>query len=202
MSEAIELYKKDGSAAGVFYCSECRAVFGNEAQAQKCHGELICECGKKVERTYDTKCLDCRDAEWRERERIKEAERFEKATKILPSEYKGGMVYGRDDRYYEDVESAIDDYLEGQEPEYIWACKDVGVVKATTESLYENMLEHMWEDADVNDLNGVDELEAAVAAFNIANESISVWQPDYSTAILIEKTVAAHSQGVGPEGVF
>jgi hypothetical protein len=27
VSEAIELYKQDGSTAGIFYCSECRVVY-------------------------------------------------------------------------------------------------------------------------------------------------------------------------------
>jgi hypothetical protein len=75
----------------------------------------------------------------------------------------------------------------GQEPEYVWACKNIGVPLATTESLYENLLENMWEEADVNDLNGVDELEDAVTAFNEANKSIHVYHPDYSKAILISK---------------
>lgn len=72
-SEAIELFKQvDGEfkPAGVFYCSECRAVFGNEAQAQTCHGERICECGAKVEQRYYMKCRECQDVEWREKERV------------------------------------------------------------------------------------------------------------------------------------
>jgi hypothetical protein len=163
MSEAMELYKKDGTAAGVFYCSECRAVFPDQEQAQSCHGERICE-----------------------KERVKEAERFEAAEKVAYADYKVGMLYDGQD-FHEDLESLEDDFFDAPLPPYVWACTDIGVTKASTESLYENMLESMWEDADVHDLNGVDELEAAVAAFNEANKSISVWEPDYSTAILIEK---------------
>ena len=184
---AIELYKEDGKAAGVFFCSDCRAVFADKEQAENCHGERICSCGNKIEQRYRHLCSDCDRREWKEKERIKEAERFEKAAKVPAAEYKGGMVYGPDEKYYEEIEDAIDQYLEGQEPEYVWACKDIGVIKATTESLYENMLENMWEDADVHDLNGLDELESAVVAFNEANKNISVWQPDYTTAVIITK---------------
>lgn len=186
-TEAVELYKQDGTSAGVFYCSECRCVYAAKEQAENCHGDRLCSCGKKIDQRYRSLCNDCDQRDWKEKERIKEAERFEKAQKISDTEYKGGMVYGPDDRYYEEVEDAIDQYLEGQKPEYVWACKDVGVIKATTESLYENMLENMWEDADVHDLNGVDELEAAVEVFNEANKNISVWEPDYTTAVMIAK---------------
>ena len=185
---AIELYKQDGSASGVFFCESCRIVYANIDDAEWCHGERLCACGKKITQGYRIKtCSDCESKVWKEKEHQKEAALFEAAKKIPASEYSGGMVYGHDDHYYESVEEAIDQYLEGQEPEYVWACKDTGVVKASTESLCENMLENMWEDADVSDLNGVDELEAAVTAFNEANKSISVWHPDYSTAILVGK---------------
>lgn len=190
MSEAIELYKKSDQGnivpCGVFYCSECRSVYGSATDANNCHGDRLCECGQKIELRYRNKCNACHSKEWHQKSAATEFAKYEKATKITYSEYKGGMIYDAD-KYYEDLESALDGYDEGQEPEYVWACKDIGVVKATTESLYENMLENMWEDADVYDLNGVDELEAAVAAFNEANKSISVWEPDYSTAILVPR---------------
>ena len=52
------------------------------------------------------------------------------------------------------------------------AAVDIGVVKATTENFYQNMLgENMWEDIDVSDLYGVDELETAVTAFNEATRT-------------------------------
>ena len=194
MSEAIELYKKleDGSmaATGIFYCSECRVVHATESQAQRCHGETLCACGEKIEDRYGDLCPKCRTKKWKDEGSTREAARFEKATKISEADYKGEMVY-LDDRYFSDVEDAIDDYLPGQEPEYVWACKDQGVPFANTESIYENLLENMWEDADVSDLNGVDELEAAVKAFNEANRSITVFVPDYSTAILVEKRPVA-----------
>jgi hypothetical protein len=191
MSSAIGLYKQDGTAACAFYCSECRAIFQTEEEAANCHSERLCACGGKLERFYAT-CASCRDKEWREKEAVKERERFAAAAKITEAEYGEGMVYHADN-YYESVEDAIDGYLEGQEPEYVWACKDIGVIGATTESLYENMLDNMWDDADVYDLNGVNELEAAVTAFNEANKNISVWEPDYSTAILVHPTPPSHS---------
>ena len=42
------------------------------------------------------------------------AERFEAAVKISATDYKGEHVFSND-RYYDCVEDAIDEYLEGQE---------------------------------------------------------------------------------------
>ena len=89
------------------------------------------------------------------------------------------------------IDGRVDQFLEGQEPEYVWACKDVGVRKVSTDWIYENLLDGMWEDADEGDLNGREELEAAIAAFNKANESISVYEPDYTTAILVGSRVSS-----------
>lgn len=184
VSEAIELFKEGGVPAGVFYCSECRAVFGSREQATNCHGERLCVCGNKIEVRYHSECSSCWSKKSRDEEAKREAERFEKANKIPAAEYTGEMVYDND-KFYTEIEDAIDPYLPGQEPEYVWACTDVGVPRATTESLYENLIENMWEDADVSDLNGVEELEAAMTAFNEANKGIHVYQTDYTTAILV-----------------
>jgi len=186
MSEAIELYKKDGSTAGIYYCSECRVVHATKEQAEQCHGERICACGQKLSSRYRNECDKCWYEKSKKESAEKELARFEKANKISEGEYQGGMV-NDGDNFYEDVEEAIDKYLEGQEPEYVWACKDVGVPLVNSDSIVENMLENMWEDADSSDLNGLDELDVAIKKFNEANKSIAVWQPDYSTAILVKK---------------
>jgi hypothetical protein len=190
MSEAIELYKADGTTAGIFYCSECRCVAKTETEARNCCGQMLCECGKKIERKFYRECNDCQWERQKKESAAKEAERFEKAKKITEAEYAGDKVFVGDD-YYDSVEDAVDGYLEGQEPEYVWACKDIGVPKATSEGIVEHLLESMWDDADHNDLNGLEELDAAIEKFNEANKSVSVYTPDYSTAILVP--VAAKS---------
>lgn len=184
MGEAVELYRQDGTATGVFYCSECRAVFSNEEQARLCHGERLCPCGEKSESRYSLQCSKCSREKFAKESRQREADRFEKAAKITEAEYGEGMVFDAD-QYYDSVEDAIDGYLDDQKPEYVWACRDIGVRPATLDGLIEDMLDGMWEDADHYDLNGIDELQKAVDAFNEANRSIHVWEPDYSRAILV-----------------
>ena len=187
MNHAVELYKKDGTSAGIFFCSQCRIVHPTQAQAEWCHGERLCSCGNKIKQGYSLrKCGECETKEFRAKEEAKENERFEEATKISESEYRGAHVYCGDS-YYESVEEAVDQFLEGQEPEYVWACRDHGIPTVDIEEATCNIIDNMWDDAEVSDLNGVEELEAALATFNEANKSIQIWEPDYSTAILVQK---------------
>jgi len=186
MSEAIELYKADGKPAGVFYCSQCRIVYTTKEQAEWCHGERLCVCGNKVTKGhFQHMCEGCSRKDWHDKEEAKEAERFEKATKIKASDYAGEHVFCGD-QYYDSVEDAVDQFLEGQEPEYVWACQDSHLPNVDLEDVTCNLLDNMWDDADTSDLNGIEELEAALKAFNEANESVQMWEVDYSTAILVQ----------------
>ena len=191
MAEAIELFKQDGTAAGIFFCSQCRIVYASKEQAQWCHGERICGCGAKITQGYyQRKCGECDTKEFRAKQAAKESERFENAAKIKAADYTGEHVYCGD-QFYDSVDDTIDQYLEGHEPEYVWACTTHGLPAVDLEDVTTNLLESMWEDADTSDLNGLEELEVALIAFNKANESIRLWEPDYSTAILISPTPQA-----------
>lgn len=183
---AIELFKGDGTAAGIFYCSQCRIVYDSKEKAEFCHEERLCACGNKIESIHSrqSKCSHCEDIEWKEKERKRESERFEAAKKINATEYKGEHVF-LGDQYYDSVEEVIDQFLEGQEPEYVWACADKKLPTIDLNDVTCNLVESMWQDAEVSDLNGVEELESALKAFNEANESIQLWEPDYSVAIIV-----------------
>jgi hypothetical protein len=175
MSEAIELYKQDGTAAGVFFCSECRAVFPNQGQAQGCHGERLCTCGKKIERRFYAKCDACSSVEWQERRTAEERARFDAAKKIAYADYGDGMIYDGD-KYFDDVEALKDHYFDSPVPAYVWACKDVGIPKLQLDDVIEPLFDGMWEEADANDLHGTVDLD--------------LWEPDYSTVILLEPSHA------------
>lgn len=188
MGEAIELYKQDGTATGIYYCSECRVVYPSKEAASRCHGKVLCACGDVLTDYYDRRrgtCVNCNLTDYREREAKQEKERFEKAEKIPAAEWDDWVYLG--DEYYQCVEDALDGYLEGHEPEYVWAAKNVGLPMATIDNIIEQVCDGGWEDMDSDDLDGVDELEAAIAAFNEANRDKQVYQVDYSKAILILK---------------
>lgn len=194
---AIELFHQDGKAAGVFYCSECRAVNSTKIGADRCHGEAFCaKCGAKVR--YGVVCSDCQHADFKIKEAAREAERFEKASKIPPDDYDGYVYYdaGPHDGYFDSwdefEEWAEENYTDRSHwPEYVWACNDIGLRKASVSDITENILDGMWEDADEDDLIGIMELAAAIDAFNEANKGISFYQPDYTRAILVPQPDAS-----------
>lgn len=189
---AIELFHSDGKPSGIWYCSECRAVHADQHKAQSCHGITHCgTCGKEIGKRqpyYRTQCDECSNNEWREKQAKEEFERYTKAVKIKASEYTGPQVFFGD-RYYETVEDAIDGF--DDPPEYVWSAKNVGLRKASIEDLIERILENAWEDADIDDLNGIEELESAVDAFNEANAGIPVYMVDYNEALVLDEEVLA-----------
>ncbi len=187
---AIELFHADGKPSGIWYCSECRSVHTQLRTAQSCHGVTHCEdCGKELGKRqpyYRTQCDECRNKAWREKQAKEEFARYTKAVKIKASEYAGPQVFFND-RYYETVEDAIDgcDAL----PEYIWSAKDIGLKKATMEDLVDRILEEAWEDADIDDLNGTEDLQKAIDAFNEANAIVSVYMVDYNEALVLDDEI-------------
>ena len=188
-AKAIQLFHEDGKPSGIWYCSECRAVYNQERLAQSCHGVTHCEaCGAEGKRQpyYRTLCQDCDNKRWREKQAKEEFERYTKAVKIKASEYTGPQVYFGD-KYYETIEDAIDGC--DQPPEYVWSAKNVGLQKATIEDLVDRILENAWEDAELDDLNGTEELQKAVDAFNEANDGIPVYMVDYDEAIVLDEEI-------------
>ena len=189
---AVELFHGDGRPSGIWYCSECRSVYNQQRTAQSCHGITHCEdCGNELGKHqpyYRTRCDECDRKKWREREAKEEFERYTKAVKIKASEYTGPQVFFND-HYYETVADAIEGC--DQPPEYIWAAKDVGLRKASIDDLVERVLEEAWEDADIDDLNGVEDLQEAVDAFNEANAAMSVYMVDYNEALVLDEQILA-----------
>lgn len=187
---AIELFHSDGKPSGIWYCSECRAGQNAKHLAQRCHGVTHCDtCGVSLGKRaphYRKQCEECDRKDWRERQIKEEFTRYTKAVKIAASEYTGPQVFFAD-QYYPTVEEAIDGC--DQPPEYVWSAKNIGLRKATTEDLIERILEEAWEDADSDDLNGLDELQVAVDAFNEANSGIDVYMVDYNEAIVLDESI-------------
>ena len=190
MTTAIELFHVDGKPSGIWYCSECRSIHNQQRTAQSCHGITHCEeCKKELgsrQPYYKTHCEDCDNKKWREKKSADEFQKYTKAVKIKASEYTGPQVFFNG-HYYETVEDAIDQCEEP--PEYVWAAKDIGLKKATMEYLVDQILEEAWEDADIDDLNGTEELQIAIDSFNEANSGISVYMVDYDEAIVLDTEI-------------
>ena len=180
--DAAELYKQSGESVNVWFCGKCGTVGWNKDAAERCCIPHKCKTCGKAEPTAE--CNDC----YKAREQKKELERFEKADKVTTWDgwiYLDG--YGYKDGYFESV-ADLEDYLADHpdsRPEYAWTCSENQFVSVDTDSLYEQIEERGYEDFGRGELNGTDELEAAIKIFEKANESIVSYEPDYSKALLL-----------------
>jgi hypothetical protein len=184
---AIELYHQDGKSTGVFYCTTCRCVKRTKEEADKCCEPTKCQyCGKESGRQHYLACESCDRAN----QAKKEADRFEKAEKKTEWD---GWVYlegtGRDG-YSESVEAFWDNWecaaaADDEKPKYAWACKKNFFAVADVSDITERIADNGYEDFDPDDLNGLDDLKAAIEKFNEANKDVVSYEPDYSIAILL-----------------
>ena len=184
---AIELFHGDGRSAGVYFCETCKIIWREKDLAGRCCLPKTCSnCGGAIRRPYYTICDEC--------EAVKmskvESERFTKAEKLTEWD---GWVYsdglGWRDGYFEDVGELVGHCHdeETEVPEYAWACKKVQFAHVDLDRVLEWISESGWEDFSRDDLNGVDELKAAIDRFNEANKDVVVWEVDYNRAVLIAK---------------
>lgn len=180
---AQELYLKNGNATGVYFCEKCRNVARSKELAEVCCKQYLCSvCGKPVDRQYWSKC----DACIREEERAKEAERFEKATKVLDTVYRDWVTDG-DEGFWPDSGEYLDS-LDGEEPaKYLWSCLPRQFVKVDTDSIIEHIVESGYADFDSEDLDGWKEFESAIKTFENANKSKVCYEADYTRAVIITK---------------
>lgn len=186
---AIQLHFSDGKPAGVWYCSNCKCVARSQELAEQCCAPRKCSaCGEPVREQYRTLCEDCRKID----EETRERDRFSKAEKL--AEWKGWVwdPEGRGwklDGFSESVEEFLE-YLEDQEqeiPEYVWACKPVQFVHGELADITDKIIDNAYEDFDVNELDGLWELKAAIEKFNELNKDVVSYEPDYSKAVLLPK---------------
>lgn len=189
---AIELFVQSGKSAGVFACGECKIVSKTQADADQCCDWKCSNCGVKTER-FSTRCDDC----WSVIRAEGHAKRL--AAAELVTAY-GGWVCcdsgcGSQDGYFPSIEDYVDYiYDEGwgdpesdespEWPEFVYCCttevKSIDadyVIEHLCEEGYEEMSEH---------LAGLDELRAAIDAFNSLNrESLACYHIDYKKKIAV-----------------
>ncbi len=188
---AIELYHQDGKSTGVFYCTKCRCVKRTKEEADKCCEPTKCQyCGKESGHQNYLCCDTCKEIN----EAKKEADRFEKAEKKTAWD---GWVYldgtGRDgysesiEDFWENWENDADESAE--KPKYVWACKKNHFAVADVSDITERIADNGYEDFDVDTLDGLDELKAAIEKFNDANKEVVSYEPDYGVAILLNNRI-------------
>jgi hypothetical protein len=72
-----------------------------------------------------------------------------------------------------------------EKPKYVWACRENHFALADVRDITDRIADEAYEDFDLNDLKGLEELKAAIDKFNEANRDVVSYEPDYSTAILL-----------------
>lgn len=188
---ATELFLADGRNAGIYFCAECRNVARTEPEANQCCAPYKCTvCGTDVDRkTYRTVCPPCEKAK---REAAEKA-RFAAAEKVTSWDgYIMAEGYGYSDGYFPSVDD-LRDYVEDEElemPEYVWTCDRSNFAHLSIESITERIADggEAYEDFDVDDLFGLEELEKAIEVFNAANDSVVSWNPNQKRALLVNKS--------------
>lgn len=136
-------------------------------------------CGVETPKGW-TRCRGCRVEDL-----------LNKATEIADD---GGPYCEFDgDRYYFDLQEARDDNVEWVSP-----CNTV-YPRLDADSILESATEEMFEDASIDDLNGVVAFSAAVKAFNEA-QSTPTFYGDSKRKINVAKAIEAREGGDGEAG--
>lgn len=121
----------------------------------------------------------------------KEKERFDKAKKINEADWAGPIMHG--DQYYDSVADLRDmmDPEELEDVEFVWATKERRVIPSLSvaEIVENDFFDNGWEDMEVDDLNGVEELQKALDKFVEENKGVVSYHEDNSIAIVLQKGV-------------
>jgi hypothetical protein len=190
---ATELYHKDETSAGIWYCGQCRIVHKEMAQAEQCCRPYTCRtCGKEAPKYY-TICMECQTSAML----IKEAERFEKAEKL--TEWDGPVqtdAVGWNDGFFASLDDLLEyladweDNHEEPKPTYAWACDSRPTCALDVGRIIDDATQEAHEDFNTDSLKGVEELRAAIDRFNEANKGITTWTPNYKKVVLLTPTPA------------
>jgi hypothetical protein len=191
------LFLSDGKPSHVWFCEKCRVVHADEVEAAACCQPAICEvCHQPMNKPKSwRKCDKCRDREFEVGQIQKEAEWFAAAEKVAEFD---GWVYcdqfsGHNEGFFESLDHLAQYcYDESVEmPDYCWACAAIQFVVIDISDALQNIEENGYEDFDSDDCKGLEELKAAVTAFNEANVGIVKYQPDYERAVILPPEVVA-----------
>lgn len=167
----LELFHKDGTTTGIWYCRECRTVHRTQPAADACCRPMLCPCGAEASK-YRTVCQPCLNRLDEERERA----RFEAAGKVTKWD---GPVF-RGDSFYWSVDD-IDD-----PPSYVWTAVGEPFVCVDLDGILETIAVEAYEDFEpIRELNGLPELKCAIDRFEEANKNLLVYRPNHKLALVL-----------------
>lgn len=183
----------DGIQTSYSACGICGKLALSKEVSEKCCTCL--ECGKPLS-SEDRKVTACLYHRPCERERNAKIDRYRLEKAEILDDYSGpvyfeGLTGSYGDGYFEDVDElaeTLNDESDLEYPEFAHTCVKNGIY-LDIGSVLENLTSDMFEDA-MESLSGVDELNAAVAAFNKANSDFSSWEVDYKHKVALSKRQA------------
>jgi hypothetical protein len=193
---AFQLFKEDGTGAGIWACAQCGSLYGGVRDttrsgpsiAEACCTPRKCDCGEPAER-HRTACAAC----IAQHEAEREAERLAAAEKLDAWD---GWVYwdaaNHNDGYFNSLGQLLDWHEEqvadGETapplPEFVFVCRATPACTLDADDLIERATEDAFEDA-ADQVQGREELAAACAAFNEANAGLLSYTPDFKRAVRV-----------------
>ena len=188
--EFVQLFHEDGKPAGAGYCKSTMNVYKDiDALINDYHGLHTTTEEKK-------QLSDIRRAEQSVKEYEREKARFDKAKKIMFSEFKGDQFYSGDNYYHE-----IEDFLfyfdyPDDCSKYVWATKLVPYItkKDAYDDVYSNDIEDQLDPNIEWEVDGEEDLQKALDKFVEANEHNKAYWPDYEIALLIDDEIKKRKQ--------
>lgn len=187
----FQLYREDGKPCGIYACGNCRIVQRDERTAARCCTVTACvHCRELAAMNYQDACDACARMIRAANDVAKERQRYESAEKL--TEW-GGWVFveglGYNDGFFDSIED-LKDYCSDQEvdlPSYVWTCDEDRFVSVDVDDIKQYIagLTGAYEDFDPDDLNGLEELGVALAAFCKANENQLSYEPNYKRCVLL-----------------
>jgi hypothetical protein len=190
------------TSSGVWFCGQCRTVWGDrytaghdsvQAAAEACCKPPVCACGAEVARGH-VKCDEC----WRKGIAEKRDKTMAAAEKV---ETWDSWVYdptdaGPQDGYFESLDALVEWYEDNPEatpPEFVHLTirKEFSL---DFSDCIEAALEESYEDAR-DGLVGEEEITAAVAEW-VKRQNIPTYEPDYKRAIRVPTPSGAAPKGL------
>ncbi len=178
------LFVAGGKPVEAWQCVVCSLVWTDSRAAVLCCNDRCRKCGKEDStRKGMEQCPECMAIA----HLAFVQERFQKAEKVA---YTGGYVWwedGEEDSFH----ASLADFLTYCEeecvepPGYVYLCQRREFVKIDLDSIWDQMGDEGYEDFGPEDLNGVEELEAAARAFEEKNKGVICYVPDYTKAVVI-----------------
>lgn len=169
---------------GLFLCGKCGRIWNSGESAGLCCGP----CGKCGAVGAVFSCLLCQHADIKERE-----EERMKAARVEP--LWDGPVYfpqlsGHNNGFFENIEELLD-YVDDEDPEHpfldwAWGCNVSSWVDVDFDDICGLLEGRAPEDFDLDDLSGINELKAALKAFNKANAHNELYEEDQSFIVPID----------------